>query len=269
MKPEEILGGKGRVVNFLVEKGFTANSSYIDAAHPDATFFNLPNHGLLAVEEYRDFDDARNKKNHFLIDQGLTHCALIIEGRVLFYRSYGEIRSFTYSSRTSDYASKVDKLRRLGEDIDILFQLKDVSNDFYEQYKTKRNVLVRSIRNSIDNVQKYLVAQRIFDRIFFIYFICRKGIVRFADGREISGGALFRILRENGSFVENLYEMFDCFNSEDKRSLDVGTFRIETPFLNGGVQARPGGERPSNRAEEYGLAINLRFPRFLPLDHRR
>jgi len=250
MKTEEILENEDNLVKYLLQQGYSLNSKYKDVDYPDAKFINISNSDLMAIEVCRDLTEVRTSKNHFLIDRGLTHCAVIINQKVLFYRNYGDIRYFAYSKRTEFSPSKIDKLRRIGENIDILFQLKDVSNDFYETFKRERNILVRAIQGGMKDVQKYLVAQKIFDRIFFIYFLCHKELVRFQDGRIVSGKTLFRIMLENGDFLENLYRVFTAFNSESPQRINFGTHSLQFPFLNGGL-FRPG-------PEETGLRVGLR-----------
>ena len=235
MNPQDILEGPEAFVSYLRSKGFALNPSYVDKEHPTARFLDISDNELLAIDECRDEQEVRTAKSHFLIDRGLTHCALVCGDRILFYRNYGEIRHFIYSKRTARYKSKIDKLRRIGEGIDILFQLKDLSNDFYETFKQKRDLLVRAIRSDIDDTQKYLISQRIFDRIFFIYFLCHKGLIKFSNGRAISGTTLFRVMLEDGKFLENLYALFDSFNNEKGKTVSVGEFAFQLPFLNGGL----------------------------------
>ena len=235
MRPEEILNGQDNLLSYFTSKGYLVNSSYVDEERPNAKFVNVADGELLAIDECKTEEELRTTKSHFLIDRGLTHCALVNHERVFFYRNYGEIRYFTYSQRTAAYKSKIDKLKRIDEGIDILFQLKDLSNDFYETFKQKRNLLVRAIRAKADDTKKYLISQRVFDRIFFVYFLCHRGLVKFQDGHTVSGATLFRIMLENGNFVGNLYGLFDAFSSEHQRTINVGEYSFRLPFLNGGL----------------------------------
>ena len=54
---------------------------------------------------------------------------------------------------------------KIDENFDIIFQSKDISGQFYEKFKTKRDFLVRQIKNKFKPTEKYLIAQKIFDEI--------------------------------------------------------------------------------------------------------
>ncbi|MFQ5531080.1 MAG: Eco57I restriction-modification methylase domain-containing protein [Candidatus Nanoarchaeia archaeon] len=110
---------------------------------------------------------------------------------------------------------------------------KDISTQFYKVFKQKRNFLVQHIRNNLEPTEKYLIAQKIFDRFFFIYFLCHKGIIKFENGGKISGENLFsRILLKKGNFLKNLKKLFHLFNSIDKNILEIGEYKIVIPYLN-------------------------------------
>ncbi len=235
IKVETIFKNQKSFEDFLNEKGFKNNKNFVDERFPNAQFFELGENKLLAVQKYDNREEIKEIKDHFLIDKGLTHCVLFSSEQIFFYRNYGEIRNFVYSLRTKDNISKLDKLTKINENFDILFQVKDISKAFYENFKSKRNLVVQGIENKIKNKEKYLIAQKIFDRIFFVYFLCHKKIVRFDNGDEINGKNLFEILINNGEFVSNLYLLFQCFNNQTERILKISNFKIFIPFLNGGL----------------------------------
>lgn len=236
MEIKEILESKENLISFLKSQGFKEEVSYKDREYKGVVFLKIGEKKLLAVCEAFSEEKIKEIKNHFLIDRGLTHVAIFFRDKIIFYRNYGERRYFIYSKRTADNISKINKLKKIGENFDVIFQTKDISGTFYEQFKLKRDLLVRAIKNNIEPVKKYLIAQKIFDRIFFIYFLCHKKIVRFDDGRELSGKVFFDILIENGDFIENLRKAFTLFNTPHKNNiLKIGNYKIKIPYLNGGL----------------------------------
>ena len=244
MEPNTILEGKDNLIKFLKAKGFKEEKEYYDAEYDKGCYFKIGRRRLLAVYEVPDVEKIKDVRNHFLIEKGLNYCAVLHDGRVRFYRNFGEGRYFLYSERTRDNIAKIDKLHRIDENFDILFQRKDISGVFFEKFKLKRNFLVRHIKNDIEPVRKYLLAQKIFDRIFFIYFLCHKGTITSKDGGAINGENLFKIMTDNGDFAENLKNLFYRFNSIGKDNfLDVGDYNIRIPYLNGGL-FRPDPQEP-------------------------
>ncbi|VVB54970.1 Uncharacterised protein [uncultured archaeon] len=235
MRIQDILGGGQKLEEFLIEKGYKVETEYIDKEYPSALFIKLDKRRLLAIIELSNEESIKEIKNYFLIDKGLTHCCLILPQKLLFFRNFGERRYFLYSQRTSDSISKIDKLDKINDDFDLLFQTRDVSGDFYEKFRLKRDFLVRHIQNDFESPEKYLIAQKIFDRIFFIYFLCHKGIIKFSDGRAIGGKSLFKILLENGEFTKNLKNLFHLFNDVEGKSIKIGDNVILVPYLNGGL----------------------------------
>ncbi len=235
MEVQEILEGKKKVVEFLKEKGLQEEKDYSDDEYTDGTFFKIDKRKLLVIYEVFEEEKIKEIKDHFLIDRGLSYCIIILDGKLIFFRNFGEIKHFIYSERTKNNPSKIDKLKNISA-MDSLFQSKDISASFYEAFKLKRNLLVQNIKNDVEPVQKYLIAQKIFDRFFFIYFLCHKGIIKFKDGKKISGDNLFtKILLKKGNFLQNLKKLFHLFNSQPKNILEIGDYQIVIPYLNGGL----------------------------------
>ncbi|MGC8621769.1 MAG: Eco57I restriction-modification methylase domain-containing protein [Caldisphaera sp.] len=236
MEVQEIVEGKNKVIDFLKEKGFFQEKEYYDDDYKEGTYFKIDKRKLLVVYEASDEERINEIKNHFLIDRGLSYCIIVFDKKLLFFRNFGETKYFIYSERTKENIFKKDMLSRINENFDNIFQTEDNSGKFYEAFKLKRNILAQSIKNNVDPVQKYLISQKIFDRFFFIYFICHKGIIKFKDGRKLSGENLFsNILLKNGNFIQNLKEIFRLFNSQEENSFEIGSYKIVIPYLNGGL----------------------------------
>src|SRR3989344_812305 len=198
MEVQEILEGKKKLIGYLEEKGFQEEKDYYDEEYKDGAYFKIDKRKLLVVYEVFEEEKIKEIKDHFLIDRGLSYCIIILDGKLIFFRNFGETKHFIYSERTKNNVSKIDKLKNITA-LNSLFQSKDISALFYEAFKLKRNLLVQNIKNDVEPVQKYLIAQKIFDRFFFIYFLCHKKLIK-SNGRDISGKNLFGILLNQKDF---------------------------------------------------------------------
>jgi len=227
MEVQEILESKEKLIKFFKEKGLQEEKDYSDDEYKERAHFKIDKRKLLVVYEIVDEEKLKVVKDHFLIDRGLSYCVIVYNHKLIFFRNFGETKHFIYSERTKNNRSKIDKLENIGVSIDSLFQSKDISAQFYEAFKQKRNLLVQHIKNNIEPTEKYLIAQKIFDRFFFIYFLCHKGIIKFDNGGKISGENLFsRILLKKGNFLENLKKLFHLFNSVEKTFLRLESIRL-------------------------------------------
>lgn len=235
MDPEEILESKEKFLEFIQSKGYQ-KINYVDDKYTQGDYFQIDSKKLLVVYQLEPKENIRELKNHFLIDRGLSYCALYSQERTLFLRNFGDIKHFVFSKRQGKAtSSKRHKLSKIDSSLNILFQTKDISAKFYELFKKKRDLLVRHITNDFKPVEKYLIAQKIFDRFFFIYFLCHKGIIRFEDGHIVSGETLFSKILLNKNFFSNLKEVFRLFNTQNENIIKVDGFRIRIHYLNGGL----------------------------------
>lgn len=235
MRVQEALESKKKLIKFLKSKGLLEEKGYIDEEYMDGTFLKIDERKLLVVYEIFDEEELKIIKDHFLIDRGLNYCVIFFKHKLIFFRNFGEKKHFIYSERTQDNRSKIDKLEKISESFDLLFHTKDISKRFYELFKKRRNFLVQHIENDIESTNKFLIAQKLFDRFFFIYFLCHKGLIKFDNGSTISGENLFVNVITDGDFLTNLNKLFSHFNSKNDRLLQIGNFKIYVPFLNGGL----------------------------------
>jgi len=238
MEVQEILESKENLIKFLKDRDLQEEKDYTDDEFKEGTYFKIDKRKLLVVYEIVDEEKLKEVKDHFLIDRGLSYCVIVYNHKLIFFRNFGETKHFIYSERTKDNISKIDRLKKIAEEgFDFIFQAgKDISGEFYELFELKRNLLVQHIKNNVEPTEKYLIAQKIFDRFFFTYFLCHKGIIKFKDGGKISGENLFsRVLLKKGNFLDNLKKLFHLFNSQDKKILEIGEYKIVIPYLNGGL----------------------------------
>ena len=164
MEIQEILEGKKKVINFIEEKGFQRERDYFDEKFSEGTYFKIDKKRLLVVYEVSNSENVKEIKDHFLIDRGLSYCIIVLDKKLIFLRNFGETKYFIYSENTQGLSkvSKEDRLKKIDkEGFDFIFQAgKDVSGQFYESFKVKRNLLVQHIKNNVEPLQRYLIAQK-------------------------------------------------------------------------------------------------------------
>jgi hypothetical protein len=240
MEVQQILQSKEKLIDFLQEKGLQEEKDYPEEEYKEGIYFKINKRKLLVVYEIFDEEKLKEVKDHFLIDRGLSYCIIIFNQKLIFFRNFGDTKHFIYSERTKDKISKVDRIKNIDkEGFDFIFQAgKDISQQFYDSFKLKRDLLASSIKTDMEPTQKYLIAQKIFDRFFFIYFLCHKKLVK-ANNRNISGKNLFsEILLKQKEFLPNLKNLFDKFNLQGKnesRILKIDNYELFIPYLNGGL----------------------------------
>jgi adenine-specific DNA-methyltransferase len=235
---QEILTNTNNLNSFLASKGLKQEMNYVDSEFPEGNYYKIDQRKLLVVYEINNEQEFRSVKEHFFINRGLSYCILKFGKRIFFLRNFGESKYFLYSETTKNSISKIDRLKKIDkEGYDFIFQAgKDISARFYDDFKKKRNLLAQNITNEIDDIQKFLIAQKIFDRIFFIYFLCHKGIIKLDVIKKLTGENFFNILMRQNKFFDSLKKVFIKFNSEGKeRQIELGEYSLEIPYLNGGL----------------------------------
>jgi len=113
----------------------------------------------------------------------------------------------------------------------MLLRSRDVASTFYKRFKQQRNLMVQKIKNDHDITKKFLLIQRFFNRIFFIYFLCEKGLIK-CERMPVSSTDLFSIQRLNdGNFLRNFNEMLMLFNNLNCRKKRIANSEFECPLL--------------------------------------
>ncbi len=232
---EAVYESKNTLVRFLLQNGFEEELFYTDSKYEDASYIRIDDSKLLVVYEVLKLEDINPLKKYFLLNRGLSYCCIIYNKRTFFFRNFGDGKFFLYSETTKNNISKKGKLRNISNNFDFLFYRKDISSKFYEEFKRKRDIIATSINNNISPEKKYLLAQKIFERIFFIYFLCHKTIIK-VNNNPISGENFFNILLQSEDFLENLQNIFYYFNNIDKANeLRINNYTLKIPYLNGGL----------------------------------
>lgn len=169
--------------------------------------------------------------------------------RVQVFRASRGNFQFIYNPKmhTGDTAeSKRDKLSRVPEDINVLFDYKDVVDRFYRELWDHRSDLASSLTtksgHQLSERDELLTAQRVIDRLIFLYFLVERGVViPVNDSKEMRNGDTDRIfstlVQENEDFWGFLQTIFfDRLNSRDADDIRfTGSFWLHIPYLNGGL----------------------------------
>lgn len=169
--------------------------------------------------------------------------------RVQVFRASRGNFQFTYNPTlhtgpTAD--SKLDKLEQVREDINVLFDFKDIVDRFYRELWDHRtdlaNALTTKSGHTLTKREELLSAQRIVDRLVFLYFLVERGVVvPVNDSKEMvegKTGQIFKTLvKENDGFWEFLHTaFFDRLNSKENDDLKfTGSHWLHIPYLNGGL----------------------------------
>jgi hypothetical protein len=102
-------------------------------------------------------------------------------GKLKVFRRIGEVKWFYYSARMrSDYLkSRIDKLNKFTPDnMNILFDIRDIVEKFYWQLWEHRILMARSIKELKEDKNKLLAVQHLIDRLIFFYFLAQLKLVK-------------------------------------------------------------------------------------------
>ncbi|MBW9220270.1 hypothetical protein KKP89_02445 [Methanothermococcus sp. SCGC AD-155-N22] len=109
-------------------------------------------------------------------------------GKVKVFRRIGEIKWFYYSPKMrKDYRkSREDKLKRFSPDnMNILFDIRDVVEKFYWELWEHRILMAKSIEELKEDRDKLIVVQRLIDRLIFFYFLAQLKLIKVrSEGME-------------------------------------------------------------------------------------
>lgn len=191
------------------------------------------------------------------------------EGRVCCFRTHGEHKKFIYNlkyKRKSEWRKgKKKKLTNFSsQNPDVLFEVKEVIDRFYRRLWSLRVALADSIKNDVGESEKIMCAQRIIDRLIFVYFLTEKGIIRVLDKRKnpvlVSTKKLFtHLLEKSTCFYDTLNRIFfDFLNNKKKEDMPVKEaekLSLRIPYLNGGLFREKSLPTPEGEIEESGLTI--------------
>ena len=233
---------KNDFVTFFKEKGFEVQDYDALVKIDDSHFLKFDFVDVLDNEvgynRHRDFRKSFKTEVQYLliIDKAFS--------KFFFFRDYGTPIKFTYD-KTKSYPRETElalgkKLDSLGfvdsdfnESINNLFDVKEIVNKFYNEYRTIKNKLAKAIKNLNGDTHDY--AQVILDRFIFLYFLQTKGILS-----KFYLSDLYYNKEKKQNFYRDYLKplFFECLNNEhdsgkDKIINGINFGRI--PYLNGGL----------------------------------
>ncbi|MDR2391743.1 MAG: Eco57I restriction-modification methylase domain-containing protein, partial [Planctomycetota bacterium] len=127
------------------------------------------------------------------------------------------------------------------------FDVAKVTRQFYRDYEKTFSDLEADINGVSGAGQKRLYAQRLMNRLMFVYFIQRKGWLTFAGGTDYLRRLYDDSKKAGDDFLnDRLYELFfsgfnlnpESLDAKEKKRLDGIIGRV--PYLNGGLFAHAG-----------------------------
>lgn len=190
--------------------------------------------GLLVERNFQKlkFIRPREKPNTFTFDRGKEH------PRERVQSAYNLINALSYSPEPYN------------ESLLTLFEVRELVNRFYKEYRAVRDKLAGQIRGG-QNGANELFAQVLLDRFIFIYFLQSRGI--------LPEHCLLTLFQQAQEQKRNYYDLslkplfFELLNSNDKGvrrkyENEFGRFVHDIPYLNGGLFRR-------REFEENGIEI--------------
>ena len=170
-------------------------------------------------------------------------------GRVRVFRASRGNFQFVYDPEIHTGATadrKREKLERVSEDINALFDCTDVVDRFYRELWDHRSALADALTtesgHTLGGRRELLSAQRIIDLLILLYFLVESGVVvPVNDSGEMVPERTDRVfdtlVREHDDFWTLLRTVF--FDRSNSRSVDgvefTGSDRLHVPHLGGGL----------------------------------
>ncbi|MFN4220587.1 MAG: DNA methyltransferase, partial [bacterium] len=233
--------------------------------------------GFFTIETLKELSEKSGKKKQFELAKIILKSYLFDAGFFIFYDNSKNFRfSFVYSiykgtkrdfSHYKRYSYFIEKgkfyytfIKTLSElkfekieDIINAFSIDKVTDDFFKSFKYALNeVLIKSLKKEEEFKKKHFFSLQLLSRILFIYFLQRKGWLKWKDyvqdkhylknlWRKYKEYVAKNIQKENtfySSWLSSLF--FGAFNRKsyliDKNLPDdiKESFNI-MPFLNGGL----------------------------------
>jgi type I restriction-modification system DNA methylase subunit len=166
---------------FLNSKGFFENQRKYNE---DGKCIIIDIDNYLAYVEVNDNNEVDELKE--LISNKYSKIEIIYfhyqtDNKIKVYRKFGEVKGFYYADTISNpdrKKSKQYKLKKFSPDnVDILFDIKEVMDRFYKDLWTHRLKMSKSITELLTDNNKLFIAQHFIDRLVFFYFLAQLGII--------------------------------------------------------------------------------------------
>ena len=240
-------------LNWLKKKGFFRKSIQLEVKGKEIL---VDEKNLLAYVEVFSNEEIEEIKRE-LLSQKIRYIWFFFPatGKLKVFRRIGEVKWFYYSAKMrSDYLkSRIDKLNKFSPDnMNILFDIRDIVEKFYWQLWEHRILMARSIKDLKEDKNKLLAVQHLIDRLIFFYFLAQLGLIRIKNEerewvldrkrtREFFKWICSQLSEENlQKFLNKIF--FDVLGQVKEsgfvsEEFVVGgeSFSIVSPCLNGGL----------------------------------
>ena len=166
-------------LDWLKKKGFFRKSIPLEVKGKEIL---VDEKDLLAYVEIFSNEEIEEIKRE-LLSQKVRYIWFFFPGtgKLKVFRRIGEVKWFYYSARMrSDYLkSRIDKLNKFSPDnMNILFDIRDIVEKFYWQLWEHRILMARSIKELKEDKSKLLAVQHLIDRLIFFYFLAQLKLVK-------------------------------------------------------------------------------------------
>ena len=163
--------------------------------------------------------------------------------RIVAYRDQPQRTTIQQIANMWNSYDKLGKTVR--EAIAIAFSVEPVTSDFFKAY----DALFKNAKDQIDGFgnteseqeQKHIFTQTLFNRLMFVYFLSRKGWLKFQDSADYLN-ALWQDYNPETAYADFYTTrlrplFFSGLNNPDSKDLTVGLSSLigKVPFLNGGL----------------------------------
>ena len=241
-------------LDWLKEKGFFRKSIPLEVKGKEIL---VDEKNLLAYVEVFSNEEIEEIKKE-LLSQKVRYIWFFFPptGKLKVFRRIGEIKWFYYSDRIRRKEfkkSREDKLNKFSpNNMNILFDIRDIVEKFYWQLWEHRILMARSIKELKEDKNKLLVVQHLIDRLIFFYFLAQLGLIRIKNEerewvldrkrtREFFKWICSQLSEENlQKFLNKIF--FDVLGQVKEsgfvsEEFVVGgeSFSIVSPCLNGGL----------------------------------
>jgi len=169
-------------LNWLKKKGFFRKSIPLEVKGKEIL---VDERNLLAYVEAFSNEEIKEIKRELLSREAqkvkYIWFFFPVARKIKVFRKTGEVKWFYYSAEMrSDYLkSRINKLDRFSPDnMNILFDIRDIVEKFYWQLWKHRILMARSIKELKEDKNKLLAVQHLIDRLIFFYFLAQLKLVK-------------------------------------------------------------------------------------------
>ena len=208
---------------FLKRRGFFKNQRIINKDDYDII---MDTDNYLAYMEVKDNIEVEELKELILNNYPkieLLYFHYQTDNKIKVFRRIGEVKWFYYSdniSKPDRKKSRQNKLKKFSPDnIEVLFDIKDVMDKFYKDLWTHRLEMAKSITEPLTDNDKLFIAQHFIDRLVFFYFLAQLGIIEVNIDSNDSKGEIHNYKLNKTKTKEFFNELLNNFEDDELHSI--------------------------------------------------